>query len=103
MSAARKLFYRVFMATLVSVFIAIVLAFALLPTYFDRKFNQRRVGQPLAVPAAAQELHQKLFVADLLGMEGMHPLEGKLENIEEFYRAGFRMMAPVHFFDNELV
>jgi microsomal dipeptidase-like Zn-dependent dipeptidase len=41
-------------------------------------------------------------VGGLLAMEGMHPLEGKLENLEEFYRAGFRMMAPVHFFDNDL-
>ncbi len=42
------------------------------------------------------------LVAGLLAMEGMHALEGKLENLEIFYQAGFRMMAPAHFFDNEL-
>ncbi len=41
-------------------------------------------------------------VGALLGMEGAHPLEGDLANIDRFYAAGYRMMAPTHFFDNEL-
>lgn len=41
-------------------------------------------------------------VGALLGMEGAHPLEGDLANIDRFYDAGYRMMAPTHFFDNEL-
>lgn len=40
-------------------------------------------------------------VAGLLGIEGAHALEGKLENVERLYEAGVRMIAPVHFFDNE--
>ena len=32
----------------------------------------------------------------------MQVLEGKLENVQLMYDAGIRMMAPVHFFDNEL-
>lgn len=40
--------------------------------------------------------------AGFLGIEGLHCLENKLENIDEFYKAGVRMMAPVHFFDNEV-
>jgi membrane dipeptidase len=42
------------------------------------------------------------LVAALLGMEGMHALEGRLENVDVMFDAGFRMMAPTHFFDNEV-
>jgi membrane dipeptidase len=41
------------------------------------------------------------MTAGILGIEGAHALEGKLSNIDEFYDAGFRMIAPTHFFDNE--
>ncbi|MBX3488612.1 dipeptidase [Parvibaculum sp.] len=41
-------------------------------------------------------------VGGLLATEGSHPLEGKLENIEALYNAGYRMMGLQHFFDNEL-
>lgn len=37
-----------------------------------------------------------------LGIEGLHCLEGELENIDVLFDAGYRMMAPTHFFDNEL-
>ncbi|MEK7729603.1 MAG: dipeptidase [candidate division KSB1 bacterium] len=42
------------------------------------------------------------LVAAVLAMEGLHPLEGELKNVEEFFAAGYRMLAPTHFFDNEL-
>ena len=42
------------------------------------------------------------ITAGFLGIEGMHALNGKLENIDKLYNAGVRMMAPVHFFDNKL-
>jgi len=42
------------------------------------------------------------MTAGLLGIEGMHALSGKLENVDKLYDAGVRMMAPVHFFDNKL-
>ncbi len=38
----------------------------------------------------------------VLATEGAHPLEGKLENIDTLYSAGFRMMGLQHFFDNKL-
>jgi microsomal dipeptidase-like Zn-dependent dipeptidase len=38
-------------------------------------------------------------VAALLGTEGAQPLEGKLENLDVLFAAGFRMMAPSHFTD----
>lgn len=37
-----------------------------------------------------------------LGIEGAHALDGKLENIDVLFDAGFRMMAPTHFFDTDL-
>jgi len=40
--------------------------------------------------------------AGLLGVEGLHLLEGELSNVDKIYEAGFRMVAPVHFFDNEV-
>jgi len=46
--------------------------------------------------------NQSGAVAVLLGTEGSHPLEGKLENIDRMYDAGFRMFGITHFFDNEL-
>ncbi|MEE9320099.1 MAG: membrane dipeptidase [Granulosicoccus sp.] len=42
------------------------------------------------------------ITAGFLGIEGMHALEGALENVDVLYDAGVRMMAPVHFFDNKL-
>lgn len=44
----------------------------------------------------------KKITAGFLGLEGLHPLDGKLENIDILYDAGVRMMAPVHFQDNEM-
>jgi microsomal dipeptidase-like Zn-dependent dipeptidase len=52
-------------------------------------FMQRRNGDPAQVGA-------------LLAIEGLHALEGKLENVDVLYNDGFRMMGLVHFFDNEV-
>ena len=37
-----------------------------------------------------------------LGAEGSQPLEGKLENLDDLFAAGFRMMAPTHFTDTAI-
>lgn len=37
-----------------------------------------------------------------LGIEGAHALDGKVENVDKLFEAGFRMMSPSHFFDNEM-
>jgi membrane dipeptidase len=42
------------------------------------------------------------IVGAILGIEGGHALEGKLENLDLLYNAGYRLMSPTHFFDNEL-
>ena len=52
------------------------------------RFVERRKGDPQ-------------LVAGLLGIEGAHALEGDVNNVDAFFDAGFRMMAPTHFFDNE--
>lgn len=41
-------------------------------------------------------------VGGLLGAEGGHVLEGRIENLGRLYDAGFRLMGLTHFFDNEL-
>ncbi len=42
------------------------------------------------------------IIGGMLGVEGAHCLEGDIENVEEIYTAGVRMMGPAHFFDNEV-
>jgi membrane dipeptidase len=37
----------------------------------------------------------------LLGLEGIHALEGSLANLDGLYAAGFRLLGLTHFFDNE--
>ncbi|RPA68987.1 peptidase M19 [Cyclobacteriaceae bacterium YHN15] len=44
----------------------------------------------------------KKVIGGLLGIEGAHALEGKLENLEKAYEAGVRLIGPSHFFDNEM-
>ncbi len=41
------------------------------------------------------------LVAGLLGLEGAYALEGDLGNLDALFDAGFRMLAPTHFYDNE--
>jgi membrane dipeptidase len=41
-------------------------------------------------------------IGALLSIEGLQNLEGKAENLDRLYAAGFRMAGLTHFFDNEL-
>ena len=52
------------------------------------RFVERRRSEPGVVGA-------------VLGVEGAHALDGRLENFDALFDAGVRMMAPTHFFDNE--
>ena len=52
-------------------------------------FARRRGGDPLQVGA-------------LLAIEGLHALDGKLENVDVLFAHGYRMMGLTHFFDNEV-
>ena len=42
------------------------------------------------------------ITAGFLGIEGAHALDGNLDNLDRLYAAGVRMMAPTHFFDNDI-
>lgn len=41
-------------------------------------------------------------VGGILGIEGAHPLEGDLANLDRLEAAGYRLVGLQHFFDNEL-
>lgn len=45
--------------------------------------------------------NDKDVIGAMLGIEGGHAIEGSLENLDEVYEAGVRMIGPTHFFDNE--
>jgi microsomal dipeptidase-like Zn-dependent dipeptidase len=42
------------------------------------------------------------MTAGFLGIEGAQVLEGDVANVDVMFNAGFRMMAPTHFFDNDI-
>lgn len=42
------------------------------------------------------------LVGGILGVEGLHPLEGRIENLQGLFDAGHRVFGLQHFFDNEL-
>ena len=44
----------------------------------------------------------KDMLVGVLATEGAHPLEGKIDNLDNLYDAGFRMIGFQHFFDNKL-
>jgi membrane dipeptidase len=46
--------------------------------------------------------HDQHITAGLLGLEGAQALEGKVENVNRLYEAGFRLIGLAHFFDNEV-
>ncbi|MGL4317174.1 MAG: dipeptidase [Pseudomonas sp.] len=60
----------------------------------------RNRGDLQSFIAAWQKDPQRL--AAILATEGLHPLEGKLENVDRLYDAGFRITGLTHFFDNEV-
>lgn len=41
-------------------------------------------------------------VAGVLSIEGLHALEGKGENLDRLWEAGYRIFGMTHFFDNEV-
>ncbi|HEY9655453.1 MAG TPA: dipeptidase [Crinalium sp.] len=65
------------------------------------KFKIMTSGQDLSNYLAARRRNVQI-TAGLLGLEGAHALEGKIENVDRFYKAGFRLIGLAHFFDNEV-
>ncbi|HEX8705008.1 MAG TPA: dipeptidase [Myxococcaceae bacterium] len=67
----------------------------------EGKLTFIRTRQDLERFLAVRE-KDKSRVAGLLGLEGMHALEGRVEAVDELHEAGFRMLGFAHFFDNEM-
>jgi len=71
------------------------------------QFAERSEGKLVIIKSRA-DLQQYLAtrtpgqVAGFLGTEGSQPLEGKLENLNDLFNAGIRMMAPTHFTDTAI-
>jgi microsomal dipeptidase-like Zn-dependent dipeptidase len=63
----------------------------------------RQVGNPNELDQLLKLRTQKPKVTGaMLSIEGLQNLEGKAENLDALYTAGFRMAGLAHFFDNEL-
>jgi membrane dipeptidase len=58
------------------------------PEDIDRLLADRRKGETV--------------VGGMLSIEGLHDLEGKIENLDVLHAAGFRMAGLTHFFDNDI-
>jgi microsomal dipeptidase-like Zn-dependent dipeptidase len=67
----------------------------------DGKLQAVDKAQQLDALLAARQ-KDRSTVGAMLTTEGLHNLEGKLENLDRLYDAGFRMAGFTHFFDNEL-
>lgn len=72
-----------------------------------RRFESDSGGQ-LVILRTRSQLQQVITsrpansVAAILGAEGAQPLEGKLDNLDALYHAGYRMMSPTHFTDTDI-
>ena len=60
-----------------------------------------RTGSDLDAVLAARA-NDTAVTGGLMATEGSHALDGSLENIQNLYDEGFRMMGLHHFFDNKL-
>ena len=49
----------------------------------------------------ARRATDRRLVGGLLAIEGAHALDGDPDNVDRLVAAGYRMVAPTHFFDNE--
>ena len=66
---------------------------------------ERRADGGFAFAKTAAQLQGAIdagALAGVYGIEGAHPLEGDLANIDRLYASGMRVMGLQHFFDNEL-
>ncbi|MBB5705032.1 dipeptidase [Sphingopyxis panaciterrulae] len=63
----------------------------------------RAVANPVDLDAllAARRGGKAVPVGAMLSVEGLHDLEGNIDNLDKLYAAGFRMAGITHFFDNE--
>ena len=64
----------------------------------------KKVGTPADLDAlvGARARSRDKPIGAMLTIEGLHDLEGKAENLDRLYAAGYRMASLTHFFDNQL-
>jgi len=67
----------------------------------DGKFVLIRTSADLNRYAELRKTNSHM-TAGLLSIEGAHALDGNLANIDVLFSAGYRMMSPSHFFDNDI-
>jgi len=74
-----------------------------------RKVSTKSAGRFVIIESVADldrylrlRQQKREITAGFLGVEGAHALEGEVANIDVLSAAGFRMMAPTHFFDNDV-
>ena len=65
------------------------------------KFRMIKTKQDLNNYLTQRQQNQSI-TAGLLGLEGAQALEGKIENINQLYEVGFRLIGLAHFFDTEV-
>jgi microsomal dipeptidase-like Zn-dependent dipeptidase len=66
----------------------------------EGKLVSVRSVQDLETLQARRAKNEKI-VGGFLGLEGVHALDGRVENLELLFASGFRMIGLTHFFDNE--
>lgn len=65
----------------------------------------KKAGDSFAMVESHGELQAALSsgaLAGVFGIEGAHPLEGEIENLDRLFDEGLRVIGLQHFFDNEL-
>jgi len=67
-----------------------------------QKIENDPQNQLIIARNASDMVQENDTLVTVLLTEGSHPLEGKIENIDALYDAGYRAMGLQHFFDNEL-
>lgn len=65
------------------------------------KFTLIKTKSDLESYVARRQKEQGI-TAGFLGIEGAQVLEGNAANVDAMFDAGFRMMAPSHFYDNDI-
>lgn len=65
------------------------------------RFSMIKTATDVERYLAERQKDQKI-TAGLLGLEGAQAIEGKIENVDALYNAGFRVIGLAHFFDNEV-
>lgn len=66
---------------------------------------ERERGETFSFVKSQTDLETALAtgkLAGVFGIEGGHPLEGEIDNLDRLYDAGLRVVGLQHFFDNEL-